>query len=144
DIHINPDHLDGAKVGKNYDKDINAGGGHGPYTFAVTSGSLPPGLHLDPDSHIRGMPTTVGSYTFTITATDSDGCQGSRTYTINVFCPNINIGPGSPLPSGKIGKEYDKDVSAGGGTRPYTFTLNSGTLPPGLTLTPKDTTHATI
>jgi hypothetical protein len=133
-ITVSPDHLDPATVGKNYDKDINAGGGHGPYTFAVTGGSLSPGLHLDPDTHLRGTPITPGSYTFTITATDSNGCMGSRTYTMTVNCPTIHVGPGSPLPNGKVGQKYSKTITAGGGASPYTFVVTNGGLPPGMTL----------
>jgi hypothetical protein len=134
-IKVSPDSLPNAMLGKSYDKDIDASGGSAPYTFAVTGGSLPPGLHLDPDSHLRGTPTATGTYTFTITATDSHGCMGSRTYTISVNCPAINVGPGS-LPNGKVGQAYNKTVTGGGGTAPYTFSVASGSLPPGLTLAP--------
>jgi hypothetical protein len=142
-INVSPNSLPNAMLGKNYDKDINASGGHGPYTFAVTSGALPPGLHLDPDSHIRGIPTATGSYTFTITATDSNGCMGSRQYTINVTCANINLDPGT-VPNAKVGNAYSTMVHAGGGNAPYTFTVSSGSLPPGLMLTQNPPDHATI
>ena len=52
---------------------VSATGGLPPYAFAVTSGSLPPGVTLDLNGMISGTPTSSGNYTFTITATDSSG-----------------------------------------------------------------------
>lgn len=45
-------------------------GGIPPYTWSVTSGSLPPGLTLDPASGVvSGIPTSLGTYSFNLTAT---------------------------------------------------------------------------
>jgi hypothetical protein len=55
----------------------------GTYNYAVTAGSLPPGLTLYGSlGLIYGYPATAGSYNFTITATDSNNCTGSRSYTV--------------------------------------------------------------
>lgn len=62
----------------------------GSYTVAnpvawTVSGSLPGGLSLNPGTgEISGTPTTVGSYTFTITATDANSRVATRIYTIVV------------------------------------------------------------
>lgn len=42
-------------------------------TYAVSAGSLPAGIILDPDGTLSGRPTTVGPYSFTITASRDDG-----------------------------------------------------------------------
>ena len=48
-----------------------ATGGTSPYTFSLASGStLPPGLTLS-SGNLTGTPTTVGTFTFGITVTDS-------------------------------------------------------------------------
>ena len=39
-----------------------------PQSFAITSGTLPPGLNLLPTGEIYGVPTEANSYTFTVTA----------------------------------------------------------------------------
>ncbi|HZL57612.1 MAG TPA: putative Ig domain-containing protein, partial [Bryobacteraceae bacterium] len=52
---------------------ISAFGGVPPYSFSVSSGALPPGVMLDPTGLLSGTPTSPGSYTFTVTATDSSG-----------------------------------------------------------------------
>ena len=62
-----------AGVAQSFDY-TTSGGASGAKTFAVTSGSLPPGLSLSSAGHISGNTTglSVGthSYTFTVTATD--------------------------------------------------------------------------
>jgi len=57
-----------------------------PYTFAVTSGTRPPGapaFTLAPNSGLlSGTSTTSGTGVFTITATDANGCPGTRDYVM--------------------------------------------------------------
>ena len=72
-------------VGVAYSQTITASGGTGPYTFTMTAGSLPTGLSpITSDGLISGTPTTAGTYTFTLTATDSsaNNCTGLQAYTI--------------------------------------------------------------
>ncbi len=77
-------------VGVTYAQTIAANGGTGPYTFAVTGGSLPGGLTLTNTGTLSGTPAMTGSFTFTITATDSSlvanggPFTGSYTYTLSV------------------------------------------------------------
>jgi hypothetical protein len=53
-----------------------AGAGTAPYTWKITSGSLPPGLSLNSTTGlISGTPTTVGSYSFEYTVTDATGAS---------------------------------------------------------------------
>jgi hypothetical protein len=42
-------------------------------TFTLTAGSLPAGLSLASDGTISGTPTTLGAYSFTLTATNATG-----------------------------------------------------------------------
>lgn len=50
-------------------------------------------------------------------------------------CPAITLSPGT-LPAGQAGVAYVQQLTASGGTGPYTFLITSGALPPGLQLTP--------
>jgi large repetitive protein len=137
-ITVNPATLPNGVVGTPYSQTVSAVGGTGPYTFTVSSGTLPNGLTLNATTGvISGTPNTAGTFNFTITATDTNGCPGSRPYSITMAgpsgCPVITVNPAT-LPPGIIGTPYSQTVSATGGTPPYTFTVSSGLLPPGLTL----------
>lgn len=72
-----------AVVGVDYNQSLLTSGGTAPYTFTVTSGSLPVGLNLS-GSVISGTPTTVGTSTFTIAATDSLGATAKKEFSLRV------------------------------------------------------------
>lgn len=76
-ITLSPAGLPGGTVGKAYSQAISAAGGTVPYTYAKTSGTLPPGTGLTPAGFLFGTPTAAGTFTFTVTTTDAHGCTGS-------------------------------------------------------------------
>jgi hypothetical protein len=64
--------LPAGTVGTAYSGTLSAAGGTPPYTWSVTRGDLPPGLHLDRATGvISGKPKQAGTKKFTITVTDS-------------------------------------------------------------------------
>jgi hypothetical protein len=147
-ITVNPATLPNGVVGTPYSQTVSGSGGTGPYTFTVSSGALPNGLMLNAATGvISGTPTAGGTFNFTITATDANGCPGTRPYTMGIAgapgCPVITVNPAT-LPPGVIGTPYSQTISASGGTAPFTFRVSSGALPPGLTLTPANTGTAVI
>ena len=136
-ITVNPPTLPNGTVGTPYNQTVSALGAAPPVTFSVTSGALPAGLLLNSATGlISGTPSTFGTNNFTITATDLNGCAGSRAYTIiiaQVGCPPIALSP-SAVPAAITGTFYNQTIVASGGVAPYTFVLGSGSLPTGLTL----------
>lgn len=75
-------------VGVAYSQALTATGGSAPYTWSVTSGSLPPGLTLGPTTGtITGTPTTSGQPTFTVEVKDSAARTGSKVFSIRVDLP---------------------------------------------------------
>jgi hypothetical protein len=133
-ITLSPSVLPDGYVGVAYNQTIVASGGTAPYTFTISSGTLPAGLNIDSSTGvISGTPTTVGSSPFTITATDNNGCQGSQNYTINILNCVLTVDPPA-LPDGTVNIPYNQTITASGGTPPYTFTVTAGALPDGLTL----------
>jgi large repetitive protein len=134
-ITLSPPTLPNAAVGVAYSQTIVASGGAGPFTFSVTSGTLPAGLTLTAAGVLAGTPTTAGPFTFTITASDPAGCSGSITYTVSVAaaCPVITLTP-PVLPLGRVGVAYSQLITPSGGAGAYVFSVVSGTLPAGITL----------
>jgi len=88
-INLSPTSISNLQVGVATSNTITASGGTSPYTFAVTSGSLPPGISLSTTGSttclLSGTPTTAGSYSFTITATDANNNKGNQAYSTNVI-----------------------------------------------------------
>ena len=133
-ITVNPSTLPNGNVGVAYSQTLTASGGSSPYTFAKISGNLPTGLTLSSGGVLSGTPTAAGSFTFTIDAKDSHGCDGTRQYTVTIAgCPTITVSP-STVPNGTVGAPYSQTFTASGGSSPYTFRTVTGNLPTGLTL----------
>lgn len=70
-----------------YNATVDAGNGTAPYTFSVSSGSLPPGLTLDPSTGvISGTAGTFGApFTPRIRVTDSTSAYVERDFRIDGF-----------------------------------------------------------
>ncbi|MFN7929949.1 MAG: Ig domain-containing protein [Blastocatellia bacterium] len=86
-ITVNPATLPAATRGTPFVQTLTASP-TGSYVFSLLSGTLPPGVSLVNTLGIyslRGIPTTAGSYTFTIKAAKANStCAGARTYTVVV------------------------------------------------------------
>jgi len=83
-IAVLPASAPSASISVAYSQTFTASAGSAPFTFAVTSGALPPGLSLSAGGLLSGMPTTTGTFPFTISVTAAAGCTGNRPYSINV------------------------------------------------------------
>lgn len=137
-IVLNPTTLPAGEVGLLFSQLITASGSAAlPYTYTLSTGALPPGLVLGSGTGlVQGVPSSFGTFSFIITATDADGCAGSQPYTIVIAgpaCPPITLSP-LVLPSGQLGQAYNSLVVASGGTSPYTYAVSNGALPLGLSL----------
>ena len=76
------------------------------------------------------------TYAFTVTAIDTAGNESAESASLNVTtlqtAPNITT---TTLASGTLGKSYSAALVATGGT-PITWSVSSGSLPPGMSLSP--------
>jgi hypothetical protein len=119
-----------------------ASGGTPPYRqWAVTSGTLPPGLALNNSTGVlTGTPTASGSSTFTVTVADSANGVASRQYTIQIAVPGVIVtigGISGTLPAlaqpnitVNLDQDYPTDLT---GTLTMTFAPNAVVTPTGNT-----------
>jgi hypothetical protein len=125
--------LPAATAGAAYSAALLGTGGRLPYSWSVSG--LPASISANPATGaISGVALTGGSYTVAVTLTDAAGVSVSRSFTLTVNGPPVQITPPFALPAGTVGVAYSTFLSATGGSSPYTFALAGGTLPGGLTL----------
>ncbi|MEO4001766.1 putative Ig domain-containing protein [Mesorhizobium sp. CAU 1732] len=136
-IFASPSGLPEGTVGSAYSQSLSAFGGTVPYSFSV-SGTLPPGITMEPTGLLTGTPFSPGSYTFSVIVTDSTIGDGpyvaSFPYSLTIAPASLSLSP--TVPDAILGQAYSHALSATGGTAPYTFTLLYGALPEGLSLGP--------
>jgi hypothetical protein len=122
-------------VGVNYNQVLAASRGTPPYVWSQSAGSLPAGLNLAANGTISGTPASAGKATFTVRVTDSSSQKRTDTQqlSITIVNPPLTITTDS-LPGAIVGTPYSQTLSATGGTAPYTWSRQSGSLPSGMTL----------
>ena len=126
--------LPGGQVGTSYSQSLAATGGTPPYGWTLDVGSLPAGLALSSGGAITGTPTSAGPSTFTVRVTDSLSQTATKELTIAVAPPPVPTVATTSLPGGQVGTAYSQSLAATGGTPPYGWTLDAGSLPAGLSL----------
>jgi hypothetical protein len=103
--------------------------------WTIGGGALHPGLALDPSGVINGTPTSIGTQTWTVEAFDRSAPfkTASRQLTLT-----INPGPFvisvPTVPVGMVGNAYQVALSATGAFGNVSWSIASGSLPPGLHL----------
>jgi hypothetical protein len=139
DLAVATSSLPNGRVASAYSATLSATGGVAPYAWSIASGGLPPGLSLDgATGAIAGTPTTAGTFGFTVLVTDAQSPADSATKALSITVdaqtvPPLDITTAS-LPNAKRNRAYSATLAATGGAPPYTWSIASGALPPGLTL----------
>ena len=122
-----------------YSAQLMADGGTRPYTWSLNSGQLPPGLSLGASGTIAGTidPAATGLYQFIVRVDDQTDAFDTQAFAIYVdtdAVPDSLSILTATLPNGVLDYWYGATLQAAGGDWPLAWSLDSGTLPPGLSL----------
>ncbi len=132
--------LPGGATNASYNLTFGAIGGSGTYiNWQTTSGNLPTGLALNPNSgQLSGTATAAGTFNFTVQVTDSVGNQAVAGFSITITqTPPLTITTPSPLPNGTQGTAYSQQFAATGGNGAAgNWQVMTGNLPQGLAIAP--------
>jgi hypothetical protein len=137
-LDLTPDALPPGKAGIPYDETVAAVGGTGTkkLTYAITAGTVPPGLRLavaPGELDVLGTPTAAGTFTVTVTAVDEAGDTWTADYPVTIRPATTFSQPS--LPAGQIGVAYRQSIAADTGDVTVAFAITAGALPAGLSVT---------
>jgi len=133
---LTTDSLPAGHAGKAYFSTLAVAGGIAPFSWSVSAGSLPAGVTLGTgNGALVGTPSKPGSYSVTITVSDSTKQISRKTFSIDVTSSASPVSiTTTSVPDGQVGSAYSTALGASGGTTPYTWSISSGALPGGLSL----------
>nr|WP_082647893.1 putative Ig domain-containing protein [Lysobacter antibioticus] len=119
-VVLPPTSFAGPTVASPYSANINAAtGGTAPYSYAVVSGSLPPGMSFSSAGLISGTPTAPGTFNFSATATDSS--TGTGPYTSAPQSYSLTVADIAP-----VANPVSATVAYGSGANPITLNITGG------------------
>ena len=111
---------------------LGASGGKPPYSWSVLNGSLSAGCHAWRRRSPLRYTVATGDSNFTAQVRDANNTVASKSYSVRVVTPLVLST--QTIPPAPFGASYSTSLTATGGTPPYTWSIASGSLPEGLTL----------
>ncbi len=119
--------------GVSYSATLVSAGGLAPITWTLDGGTMPGGLTLNGTTGvISGIPTAASTASIVVDAHDSAGQVSTKTFSFNIITSLAIQTPAlNPITTNV---PYTMQLVASGGQGTYTWTIVSGNLPPGLTM----------
>ncbi len=122
--------LPAGTVNGSYNAVLAVSGGASPYHFSVKTGTLPPGISLNPATGtLSGQPTTAGNFLFDVIVTDSPHPdEGSQRFAIAVASSvTVNVSPASATLSSNQTQQFTATVSGTSNTG-VTWSATAGSV----------------
>jgi hypothetical protein len=127
-----------------YSASIGAMGGTAPYRWVLEAGKIPNGLAAATENNtftLTGQPQDAGLFSFTLRVEDSAGQSDRAALLLRVKGASIEV-LASSLPDTARGQPYDSELTSN--AQGATWTLGSGELPNGLSLTAAGHVQGTV
>ena len=124
--------LPASTINRPYSRTFAASGGTTPYTWDVSTGTLPAGISMSSAGVLAGTPSASGAFSFTVRVTPASGPAGTQAVSL-VINPALAITT-TTLPNATITSAYNLTLATSGGTGVKTFAVTAGGLPTGLSL----------
>jgi hypothetical protein len=127
-------------VGSSYSGSVFGSWGNLERAWSLDSGDLPAGVGLSVAGEIAGTPAEAGTFGFVVRLNDGDRVYGPSDEDTLALATTVDATNEVPsittttLPEGGLSLAYSASLVGTGGNGPLTWTLASGSLPPGLTL----------
>lgn len=126
-VITSPSTLPSGTVGTAYAVGVFADGGTTPYSWALVTGALPPGLALQASpGRIQGTPTTTGTFQFTLRVSDSAGQSTTGAFSITINAP-------APPPQPPATPTLASPAEGASVVTPFTISWNAVADPQGIT-----------
>ncbi len=125
-LTISTDSLAPAARGNPYFFFVSSTGANGTVSWALDSGTLPPGLSLNANGSLTGIATTNGTYSFTVRVTDSTSPPqvATKDFTIQVVDPLAITSP-AVWPDACVNQPYSFTMQTSGGAPPIIWGFQS-------------------
>lgn len=113
-LQITTGSLSAGQQGNVYAETMAATGGATPYRWSISAGAPPPGVSLNVNGELSGVPTSTGTSTFTVTVTDSNNLATNGNFSVSVVAGSNFDGP-AELPRAQVSSAM-ADTPAPGST----------------------------
>lgn len=121
---------------------FTAAGGSPPYVFSLNTGVLPTGVTLSTAGALTGTPSTTGDYPIVVKVVDARDDSATASTTLKVRAP-VTI-EATTFADAYRGTTFSHELTARGGEGALTWSVTSGSLPSGLSLSSSGTLSGTV
>lgn len=98
--------LTGISSGVAYSANLKASGGTTPYSWSLTSGTLPTGISLQSSGSIGGTATQTGQFSFTVQVSDASSPRQTATQPLSITVSSVT-GNGNTIPLTFFGADFN-------------------------------------